>query len=174
MDKVVFFDRDGVINVEKDYLYKIEDFEFIDEEFLSFKHIQSLGYKIVIITNQSGIGRGYYSFDDYEKLTTWMKEKFEQNGIDISGVFCCPHTPNENCTCRKPKIGMIEQASKVLDIDYTNSWLVGDKDSDIQTAYNCNIKNTIQVHSGHKFDKSKSNAKYILNSIKDIPNIIKS
>ena len=173
MQKVVFLDRDGVINVEKNYLYKIEDFEFIDGVFDSLKYLQNLGYKLVIITNQSGIGRGYYTFEQYKTLTTWMKEQFKQNDINISGIFCCPHTPNENCNCRKPQIGMIEQASKIIDIDYKKSWLVGDKDSDIQTAYSANIQNTIQVCSGHKFEKSKSNARYIIHSIKDIISIIK-
>ena len=174
MDKVVFLDRDGVINIEKNYLYKIEDFEFINGVFSSLTYLQNLGYKFIIITNQSGIGRGYYTIEQYNKLTIWMKEQFKLNGINISGVFCCPHSPNENCNCRKPKIDMIIQASKILDIDYKNSWLIGDKDSDIQTAYNANIPNTIQVETGHNFDKEKSSATYVINSIKDIPTIIKS
>ena len=174
MKKIVFIDRDGVINIEKNYLYKIEDFEFIDGVFESLKYLQNLGYKLVIITNQSGIGRGYYTFEQYETLTTWMKKQFLKNNINISEVFCCPHTPDTNCNCRKPKTGMIDNCSKILDIDHKNSWLIGDKDSDIQTAYNANIKNTIQVRSGHKFDEAESNAAYIVNSIKDIPSIIKS
>ena len=175
MDKVVFLDRDGVINVEKNYLYKIKDFEFIDGVFDALKYLQNLNYKLIIITNQSGIGRGYYTQQQYDKLTTWMIEQFKFKDIKISSVFCCPHKPTENCNCRKPNIGMIEQSSRLLnlDIDFKNSWLVGDKDSDIQTAYNANIPNTIQVQSGHKFNKIDSKAKYIINSIKDIPTIIK-
>ncbi len=173
MQKIVFLDRDGVINIEKDYLYKIDDFEFIDGVFSSLEYLQKLGYKFVIITNQSGIGRGYYNFEQYNILTKWMKKQFKEKGIDILEVYCCPHAPDENCTCRKPNIGMIEQTSKIIDIDYENSWLVGDKSSDIQTAINANIKNTIQVRSGHKFEDENSKADYIVDSIKDIPNIIK-
>lgn len=173
MDKVIFLDRDGVINIEKDYLYKISDFEFVDGVFSSMQYLQKLGFKFVIITNQSGIGRGYYTLEQYNILTSWMKEQFKKNGIDIIEVYCCPHAPNKNCDCRKPNIGMIVQASKILDIDYDNSWLIGDKGSDVQTAINANIKNTIQVRSGHKFDENNSKADYIVNSIKDIPNIIK-
>ncbi len=172
MEKVVFLDRDGVINIEKNYLYKIEDFEFIDGVFEALAYLQNLGYKLIIITNQSGIGRGYYTFEQYNKLTNWMIEQFNLNNIEISSVFCCPHEPNKNCNCRKPKTGMIEQSAEILDIDFENSWLIGDKDSDIQTAYNSNISNTIQVQSGHKFDKKDSKAKYIMNSIKDISTII--
>jgi len=174
MNKVVFLDRDGVINIEKNYLYKIEDFEFIDGVFSSLDYLQDLGYKLVIITNQSGIGRGYYTLEQYEVLTTWIKKKFVENNIFISEIYCCPHAPNEECTCRKPQIGMIQQASKILDIDYKNSWLIGDKDSDIQTAVNANILNTIQVKSGHTFDEKESKASFVINSMKDIPIIIKS
>jgi D-glycero-D-manno-heptose 1,7-bisphosphate phosphatase len=174
MQKAIFFDRDGVINIEKEYLHTIEEFEFVQGTFETLIYLQNLGYKLFIITNQSGIGRGYYTFDQYETLTNWMKEQFVDEGIQISGVYCCSHAPDANCECRKPKIGMIQQASKVCEIDFANSWLVGDKDSDIQTAYNANIPNTIQVRSGHSFDETTSQAKYIIDSIKDIPTIIKS
>lgn len=174
MQKVVFLDRDGVINVEKNYLHSIEEFEFIDGVFESLSHLQTLGYKLVIITNQSGIGRGYYTQEQYELLTNWMKKKFENKNIFISEVFCCPHAPDDGCDCRKPKIGMIKQAAKIIDIDYTNSWLIGDKNSDILTADNANIPNTIQVQSGHKFNKNESKATHIVNSIQDIITIIKS
>ena len=173
MDKVVFLDRDGVINIEKDYLHTIDDFEFVDGVFSSLAYLQKLGYKFVIITNQSGIGRGYYTLEQYQLLTNWMKEQFKQNNIEIAEVYCCPHAPNDNCECRKPNIGMIKQASKILNIDYAKSWLIGDKDSDIQTAINANIENTIQVRSGHKFNEKLSKADFIIDSIKDIPNIIK-
>lgn len=173
MDKVVFFDRDGVINVEKDYLHKIDDFEFIDSEFISFKHLKKFAYKFVIITNQSGIGRGYYTKEDFDKLTLWMVSEFEKRDINIEAVFCCPHGPNDGCECRKPKTGMIKESQKILDIDLDSSWLIGDKGSDIQTAINAGIKNTIQVRSGHSFDESLSKADFVIDSIKDIPKIIK-
>ena len=136
MDKVVFFDRDGVINVEKNYLYKIEEFEFIDSEFSSFQYLKKLGYKFVIITNQSGIDRGKYTVEDFNILTTWMLEQFKEHGITIEAVNYCPHHPDfsGDCECRKPKIGMIKQAEEVLEIDYANSWLIGDKNSDIEAA----------------------------------------
>jgi len=174
MDKVVFLDRDGVLNIEKNYLYKIEDFEFIDGVFESLLYLQNLGYKLVIITNQSGIGRGYYTYEQYTELTVWLKKRFSEKGIDITEIFCCPHSPTQECNCRKPKIGMIDEASKILDIDYKNSWLIGDKSSDIETAFNANIPNTIQVKTGHEFDDKSSKASHIINSIKQIDTIIKS
>ena len=174
MQKGLFLDRDGVINVEKNYLYKIEDFEFIDGIFYSLKKIQDLGYKIFIITNQSGIGRNYYTIDDFNKLTSWMIEEFKKNEIIISQVQLCPHGPNDNCTCRKPKTGMIDNILKKYDIDLANSWLVGDKSSDIKCAKNAGILNTIQVKTGHKFNDNESEANYICESIKDIYKIIDS
>ena len=174
MDKVIFLDRDGVINIEKNYLHKIEDFEFVEGVFNALGYLQNLGYKLVIITNQSGIGRGYYTQEQYDILTQWLKKEFLNNHIFISEIYCCPHAPTEDCNCRKPKIGMIEQASKILDIDYANSWIIGDKGSDIQTGLNAGISNTIQVKSGHTFDEKESKALFVVNSIKDVLNIIKS
>lgn len=172
MDKAIFLDRDGVINIEKNYLYKIEDFEFIDGVFESLKYFQELGYKLFIITNQSGINRKYYTKDDFLTLTSWMKNQFLKNGITIEQVEFCPHTPTENCDCRKPKTKMIYNILKNFDIDLDLSWLIGDKSSDIKCAKNAGIKNTIQVKSGHEFDSS--DADFVVNSLnyKDISNII--
>ncbi len=154
--KALFLDRDGVINIEKNYLYKIEDFEFIEGVFEALRYIQNLGYKIFIITNQSGINRKYYTNDDFSKLTKWMIKKFESEDIIISDVQYCPHTPDENCNCRKPKTGMIDNILEKFDIDISSSWLIGDKSSDIKCAKNANIKNTIQVKSGHSFTQSEA------------------
>jgi len=172
--KAIFLDRDGVINIEKDYLYKIEDFEFIDGVFDSLKYLQSLGYKLFIITNQSGIGRGYYLEEDFNILTTWMLKQFKLKNIDIVQIEFCPHIPNDKCRCRKPLTGMIDNILKYHSINLENSWLIGDKSSDILCAKNANIKNTIQVQSGHKFDKQSSQALFIADSIKNIQKFIKS
>lgn len=173
MDKVVFFDRDGVINVEVDYLHTIEEFEFIDKKFVAFEYLKKLGYKFVVVTNQSGIARGYYTKGDFDKLTKWMIGEFEKKDIKIEAVYCCPHGPNDDCNCRKPKTGMVDEAKKILEIDFCNSWMIGDKSSDIKMAKNANIKNTIQVKSGHSFDENTSEADYIIDSIINIPEIIK-
>ena len=173
MQKTVFLDRDGVINIEKDYLYKIEDFEFVDGVMDACKYLQNLGFQLVVITNQSGIGRGYYTQEDFDLLTEWMIKEFASNGITISGVYLCPHAPDEGCNCRKPLTGMIDQACKDLVIDLKSSWLIGDKGSDIECAINAHIPNTIQVKTGHSFDESKSKAKYIMDDLKNISEVIK-
>jgi len=171
-NKAIFLDRDGVINIEKNYLYKIEDFEFIDGVFEALNYLQSLGYKLFIITNQSGVGRNYYTLDDFKNLTFWMLKEFEKNGIEISQVELCPHTPDANCNCRKPKTQMIDNILANYNIDLELSWLIGDKSSDISCAKNANIKNTIQVNSGHKFDTSEADFVISHLNYKDISNII--
>ncbi|RXI37887.1 D-glycero-beta-D-manno-heptose-1,7-bisphosphate 7-phosphatase [Arcobacter cloacae] len=143
--KIIFLDRDGVINHDHGYVYEIEKFEFIDGVFDACKYFISLGYEIIVITNQSGIGRGYYTQDDFLTLTNWMIKEFNKNEIEILKVYFCPHSPSEDCDCRKPKIGMITQSLNDFSIDLQNSWLIGDKISDIQTAINANIPNRILI-----------------------------
>lgn len=129
-----------------------------------------MGYEIVIITNQSGIGRGYYSENDFTNLTNWMINEFKKNNVNILKIYYCPHTPDENCNCRKPKIGMIQQSLNDFDIDLENSWLIGDKKSDIETAINANISNKILISQ----DKNNLELLNIASSLIDIINIIKN
>ena len=172
-EKAVFLDRDGVINIEKNYLYKIQDFEFVPGVFSSLKYLQDLNYKLFIITNQSGIARKYYSLEDFNILTKWMINEFKKEGIIISSVQLCPHGPKDDCLCRKPKTLMIDNILEDFNIDLENSWLVGDKSSDITCAINAKIKNTIQGKSGHNFIEKDSLADIVCDSILDIKNIIK-
>ena len=170
--KTIFLDRDGVINKEKNYLYKIEDFKFIDGVFESCKYLNNLGYSIIIITNQSGISRGYYSENDFQILTNWMRNEFQKNDINILDIFYCPHLPDSNCKCRKPKPGMLLEAKYKHNIDMQNSWLIGDKENDIIAANSSGITNTILVKSGHKINELDSNAKYILRSLNQSHQVI--
>ena len=170
--KTIFLDRDGVINKEVGYLHKIQDFEFIDGVFDACLHFQALGYQLIIITNQSGIGRGYYDEDAFHVINNWMLEQFKNKRIEILDVFFCPHTPESNCDCRKPKPGMFNQANEKHNIDMEKSWMVGDKEADIQAANAAGIQNTILVKSGHAIDEKNSNAKFILDSINQVKEVI--
>ena len=163
--KTIFLDRDGVINKEINYLHKIDDFEFIDGVFETCQYLAGLDYKIIVITNQSGISRGYYTVNDFQIITNWMINQFKKNSVNILDVFYCPHTPNSNCNCRKPRPGMLLEAKYKHNIDMQNSWLIGDKEVDIIAANSSGITNTILVKSGHKINEVDSNAKYILDSI---------
>jgi len=170
--KTIFLDRDGVINKEINYLHRIEDFEFIDGVFKTCQYLQNLGYEIIVITNQSGISRGYYNEIDFKTLSNWMLAEFKKNDIKILDIFHCPHLPDSNCECRKPRPGMLLEAKEKYNIDMQNSWLIGDKEDDIIAANNSDIANTILVKSGHKINEIDSNAKYILGSIKEANQII--
>ena len=171
--KVVFLDRDGVINQEVEYLYSSNDFIFIDGVFQTFRKLISYGFHLIIVTNQSGIARGYYSEKDFHDLTSWMLKKFSQEGIQFLDIFFCPHGPKSFCNCRKPKPGMLLNAKQRYDIDMTNSWMIGDKNEDLIAANSAGIKNTILLKSGHPIDEQTSDAKYILKSIKECLEVIK-
>lgn len=134
MNKAIFLDRDGTINVEKNYLYRIEDFEFLPGVVEGLKKLQDVGFKLVIITNQSGIARGYYTETDFRILNNWMVDELKKHDVEISAVYYCPHLPDATidkyrkaCNCRKPKLGLYEQAIKELNIDVENSYAIGDK-----------------------------------------------
>ena len=134
MNKAIFLDRDGTINVEKNYLYKIEDFEFLPGVIEALKKFQDAGYLLIIITNQSGIGRGYYSENDFKKLNDWMLSTLKKFGVTITAVYYCPHLPDakikkyrKECECRKPNLGMYNQAIKDYDLDLSKCYAIGDK-----------------------------------------------
>jgi len=170
--KTIFLDRDGVINHEANYLHKISEFKFINGIFESCLKFKKLGYQIIIVTNQSGIARGYYKESDYEKLNQWMLVQFNKHNVNILDVFHCPHGPESSCDCRKPKPGMLLKAKYQYDIDMEKSWMIGDSEVDISAAISCGIENTILVRSGHKIDESISKAKFILDSIKESKKIV--
>ena len=172
--KTIFLDRDGVINKEVNYLHKIDDFEFIEGIFDVCIYFQNLGYKIIIVTNQSGISRGYYSENDFQTITNWMLAQFKKNDINILDVFHCPHSPNSHCNCRKPKPGMLLNAKHKHNINMQNSWIIGDKEADIIAGISSGITNTILVKNGHKIDELNSKAKFIIDSIQQTNKIITS
>lgn len=148
MNKAVFLDRDGTINIDYGYVRKIANFEFIPGVFDALKELAKTGFKIIIITDQSGIGRGYYTEEDYKNLTKYMVKEFEKSSIKIDGIYYCPHSPESSCSCRKPEIGMIKKAKEDFNIDLKKSYFIGDRTSDIQCGHNAGCK-TILVKTGN-------------------------
>lgn len=146
MNKAVFLDRDGTINAEKGYIYKIQDFEFLPNTIDALRLLQDNGFKLIIITNQSGIGRGYYTEKDFELLNTWMVKELMSLGVRIDKVYYCPHLPDakveiyrQECECRKPKLGMFFQAISDFELDVSKCYAIGDKirDCSICTDTKC-------------------------------------
>lgn len=136
--KAVFFDRDGVINVDHAYVYDPKDFEFVSGIFDLLSFFKSRAYLLIVVTNQSGIARGYYSIEDFLKLTDYMQERFRAElGFCFDKVYFCPHL--SGCKCRKPEIGMFEEACRDFEIDLEESIMIGDKESDMQAAQNAGV-----------------------------------
>ncbi|TAN62893.1 D-glycero-beta-D-manno-heptose 1,7-bisphosphate 7-phosphatase [bacterium] len=138
MKKAVFIDRDGVIIEERNYAYKVEDLAFIPGSIDALKALAKTDYVIIIVTNQAGIARGYFTEKDYNAFTAHMLRLLKDAGARVDGVYFCPHHPAEgvgkyrvDCDCRKPKTGMIDSAAGDFGIELGSSWFIGDKSSDI-------------------------------------------
>ena len=158
MQKALFLDRDGVINIEKEYLYKREDFEFIEGIFDLCRCFQSQDYLIIVVTNQSGIARSYYSEEDFLKLSDWMEKEFLKQGVKIAKIYHCPHHPDFSgeCECRKPKPGMLLEAKNEFSIDMQHSVMVGDSERDIEAALNAGVCETYLLDAASQVTKSKA------------------
>ena len=145
-NKAIFLDRDGTINVEKNYLYKTEEFEYLDGVAEGLRALSDMGYVLVVITNQSGIARGYYTEEDYENFMDWMLSDLADKGVHIAKAYYCPHLKGSlirgydiDCDCRKPATGLFYQAQKDFDIDMDRSVAIGDKVRDLAICRKSNV-----------------------------------
>ena len=151
----VFLDRDGVINQDTGYVSCVDDFHFIDGTIEALQILKKKGYCLVVVTNQSGIARGYFTEEQFMSLTEWMDWSLADRDVDLDGIYYCPHHPTEGeapyrqvCDCRKPAPGMLLDAAKELDIDLVNSYMVGDKGADMQAAKAAGVTHKILVRTG--------------------------
>ncbi len=144
----VFLDRDGTINEEVEYLHDPAKFRLLPNVLEGLKKLQNMGYRLVIVTNQGGIGLGYYSEEDFYRVNREMFRQLAPAGIQIDKIYFCPHGVTENCSCRKPNIGLIERAVEDLNIDLAHSFMIGDKTIDLETGRRAGI-GKILVKTGH-------------------------
>ena len=181
MKKAIFLDRDGTINVEKDYIYKSEDLVFEEGTIEALKTFKNLGYILIVISNQSGIARGYFTEEDLNIFNNNMNEILKKNGVEITEFYCCPHHPDgigeykKVCECRKPNNKMIEDAIKKYNIDREKSYMVGDKTSDIGAGLKSNLK-TVLVKTGYglkDMEKIDKNETLVCENLKDFSEILK-
>ena len=181
MKKAIFLDRDGTINVEKDYIYKSEDLVFEEGTIEALKTFKNLEYILIVVSNQSGIARGYFTEEDLNIFNNNMNEILKKNGVEITEFYCCPHHPNgigeykKVCECRKPNNKMIEDAIKKYNIDREKSYMVGDKISDIEAGFKSNLK-TVLVKTGYglkDMEKIDKNETLICENLKDFSEILK-
>ncbi len=154
MRRAVFLDRDGTINVEKDYLFQIADFEFIPGVVEAVKMLNESGYMVVVVTNQSGVARGYYAEEDVENLHRHIAREFEKFGARVDAWLYCPHHPSGRgsyalpCSCRKPMPGMLKEAARRYDIDLEASIMIGDKLADISAGLSAGCRSVL-VRTGY-------------------------
>lgn len=185
MKPALFLDRDGVINVDHGYVCKPEDFHFVEGIFEVVAKANQAGYLVVVVTNQAGIGRGYYSEADFHALTAWMKARFIEHGAHIDAVYFCPFHPKhgigefrKESDCRKPAPGMLLQAGLDFNIDFQKSLFVGDKPSDMAAGRAAGVGTLLHL-ADHGIDGNAlsilkladvlpylSDAKYAINSDK--------
>ena len=149
MNAALFLDRDGVIiENQPDYIRSWNDVLFFPSAIQALLKIKSSDYKIVIITNQSAVGRGLISLQTAKQINSCLINKIESAGGRIDGVFMCPHAPQDNCLCRKPSPGLIQQAASSLKIDLNRSILIGDALSDISAGQNAGVGQNVLVRTG--------------------------
>jgi len=175
MIKAAFLDRDGVINKEIDYLYKIDDFEFTEGCIDGLKHLQDAGFSLFVVTNQSGIGRGYYTPADYQRLTDWYTEQLAQQQITIVANRYCPHHPEDavgafktHCQCRKPKPGMLIDLAQCFAIDLDASIIIGDKLSDVQAGIAAGVGSQYLVRTGHPLPEGIEQRYPVFDTVLDV------
>lgn len=132
--KAAFLDRDGVINVDTGYLHRIEDLVYCRGAIEGARQLAELNYALVIVTNQSGIGRGFYDEAAFLALTRRMEADFARQGVPVLATYHCPHAPDAGCACRKPAPGMLLQAARDHDVDLATSVMVGDRTSDLEAG----------------------------------------
>lgn len=154
-NRAVFFDRDGVINQEIGYLDSPAKVKIIPGVEKAIKFLNENNFKVVVITNQSGIARGYFSENTLNEINDFIESELAKEHAKIDAIYYCPHHPDDNCQCRKPKIGMIKKAEIELDIDLARSYLIGDKITDIETGVKAKLKNILLLTGYGKEEKEK-------------------
>jgi D-glycero-D-manno-heptose 1,7-bisphosphate phosphatase len=170
--KVAFLDRDGVINKEIEYLHKVDDFEYTNQCISGLQSLISIGFSLIVVTNQAGIARGLYTVKDYQKLTDWMIDDLNRHGVTFLDILFCPHHPNgvipnytTSCYCRKPSPGMFLNARDRFDIDMESSIVIGDKESDLQAAASAGVGRKFLVRSGHSLSRTRISGASILDDL---------
>lgn len=168
----VFLDRDGTINVEKNYLSRVEDWEWISGAEDAITQLNKAGFLVVVVSNQAGIARGFYTAEDVHVLHGHVSAELIQKGGKIDAYYFCPHHPEHGeirtCECRKPSPNMLLEAARALNINLAKSWMLGDKAIDIQAGQLAGVS-TILVRTGYgeaEFGKA-SGAKFVAESLCD-------
>lgn len=170
--RAVFLDRDGTINDNKDgYIHLREDFVFLPGVLSALKKLSKTPYMLFVVTNQSGIGRGYYTKHDVEKLHAWIKKELKKHSVTLSEIYYCPHRPEDGCACRKPGYGLLLRAVEAYGVNLSKSWVVGDLWSDIAMGRMANLR-TIQIGSKKQDQRKTVKPHFYARNLKEAVDII--
>ncbi|MBI2529709.1 MAG: D-glycero-beta-D-manno-heptose 1,7-bisphosphate 7-phosphatase [Candidatus Diapherotrites archaeon] len=169
MNCAVFLDRDGTINHDYGYVHEIKKFRFLPNAIDALKKLSKSRYRIIITTNQSGIGRGYFPEADFMRLSKHMADSLKKQNAGIDAIYYCPHSPKENCACRKPKTAMLLAAKKDFNIALNKSFVIGDKSEDIEMGKKAGCRTIlITTERREKNSNADFNAKDLLEAAKCI------
>lgn len=172
--RFVLLDRDGTVIFERNYLSNPDHIELLPGVSDALKELKKLGLGLLIITNQSGIGRKYFDLSTLEKIHLRLKDLLLKKGVVLDDIYFCPHSPEDDCLCRKPKIELVEKAIKKHDFDPKLSFVVGDNKADIELGKNIGAI-TILVRTGYGREVEKEvNSDYVINSLNEMLPIVKN
>lgn len=171
MDEAIFLDRDGTIAIDVGYCKRPEDFKLYPDSAMAIKQMNEIGYRVIVITNQSGLGRGYFTEEDLMLVHKELKWQLRLIGAYVDAIYYCPHAPDErygykwSCRCRKPETELLEKAAEKYSIDFSKSWMIGDQPMDISAGAMVGCKTIcVKRHPSH----------YQSEYFKDKPNVVVS
>lgn len=166
MKKAIFLDRDGTINFDSNYVYRLEDLKVLDSVPETLHYLKNRWFLLIIITNQSGIAKGYFTLDDFYAFNNELEKQID---INFDKIYVCPHKVEDNCSCRKPKPWMLLDAQKHFDIDFSQSYFIWDKDSDIECGKSVWCKAILMKWGQYQ---NISPPDYIVSLLSEVKNII--
>jgi D-glycero-D-manno-heptose 1,7-bisphosphate phosphatase len=173
--RAVFLDRDGTINVEREYLHRVEDFAFIEGAGEAIRRLRAAGFLVIVVTNQSGVARGYFGLKEVETLHQHLQAELARLGTQVDAFYCCPHHPREGvgefrreCDCRKGRPGMLLRAAREHAIDLDRSYMVGDKVADVEAgrAAGCQSLLVLTGHGAREVEELPAEAAHV---VRDLP-----
>ncbi|SNC58428.1 D-glycero-beta-D-manno-heptose 1,7-bisphosphate 7-phosphatase [Sodalis endosymbiont of Henestaris halophilus] len=177
----IFLDRDGTINTDNGYVYKIADFHFIEDVITTMQKLKKMFFSLVMVTNQSGMARGRFNEEQFMRLIKWIDWSLADHDVNLDGIYFCPHHPQavvkklrQDCSCRKPKPGMLLDAQCHMHIDMASSYMVGDKLDDMLAGRAAGIGTKVLVRSGKLVTKQAIEASdWVIDSLASLPDAIK-
>jgi D-glycero-D-manno-heptose 1,7-bisphosphate phosphatase len=171
--RFVLLDRDGTLIVERNYLSRVEDVELLPATARGLRLLRDAGLGLAVLTNQSGLGRGYFDWDALNAVHARMTQVLAEEGVSLDGIYVCPHTPEDDCDCRKPQLGLVQRAAAELNFDPAESFMIGDKPCDIELGQRIGAQ-TFLVRTGYgaRWEQEGLLADYIVDDVLAAAHII--